>query len=391
MAQNTRFHLLSTVLILILSACTFPPTQTPVIVTEEPPPTEPPPSELESVTLDLTISADTSGTLNTAGQMIEYSFLIKNTGTQSAPGPASMTDDKTTPVCPDFSLVGNQDGNLDPDEEVTCTGTYTITAADLEAGSVTNTATATLEGYTSNQATFTVELATTSALTLTKAANPTTYSQAGQIITYTYVIINSGNVILDGPFSVADDKTSPNCTQPDDGFLSPNEEMSCTATYSITQTDLTNGSVTNNASASNGTITSANVTSTVNSTVSGGNPPVVGESRQHTVEKGEWLWQIARCYGANPKEVINANLQLSHPARLLPGMVVTVPNVGSVGPVLGPPCINWHLVVSGDTWASIASQFSNVDVNFIQRSDVNPRGLVPGIEVRVPVGPLDYP
>jgi LysM repeat protein len=229
------------------------------------------------------------------------------------------------------------------------------------------------------------------ALTLSKAANPTTYNQVGQVITYTYVILNSGNVTLQGTFAIADDKvTTANCTQPGDGALSPNEEMSCTATYSITQADLAAVSVTNNASASNGTITSANATSTVNKSGAAGTSPVIGGSLQHTVVKGEWLWQIARCYGANPREVINANLQLYHPAKLMPGMVVTVPNVGSIGPVLGPPCISWHTVAAGDTWASIA-QLYNADVNFIQKVEVNPRGLVTGAEVRVPVGPYQYP
>jgi hypothetical protein len=230
-------------------------------------------------------------------------------------------------------------------------------------------------------------------LTLSKAANPISYNQANQIITYTYVIINSGNVTLSGTFSVADDKTTPNCPQPEDGLLSPQEEMSCTSTYTITQADVNVGQVTNNASASNGTITSANAAVTVNrsGTVPPQQPPVIGESRQHTTVDGEWLWQIARCYGADPREVINANLQWYHPAKLRPGVVVTVPNVGSVGPVLGPPCLYSHTVAAGDTWASIAGQYSNVDVNFIQRSDVNPGGLVPGTTVRVPVGPEIYP
>jgi LysM repeat protein len=341
--------------------------------------------------LELTVSVDLSVTFNAVGQVITYNYLIRNTGNQSLPGPASVTDDKATTSCREVTTGGNADANLDPTEEVTCTGTHTITQADLDAGSVTNKVTATVGGVTSNTASFPLNLRQNKALTLSKAANPTTYNQVGQVITYTYVILNSGNVTLQGTFAIADDKvTTANCTQPGDGALSPNEEMSCTATYSITQADLAAVSVTNNASASNGTITSANATSTVNKSGAAGTSPVIGGSLQHTVVKGEWLWQIARCYGANPREVINANLQLYHPAKLMPGMVVTVPNVGSIGPVLGPPCIRWHTVAAGDTWASIA-QLYNADVNFIQKVEVNPRGLVTGAEVRVPVGPYQYP
>ena len=40
-----------------------------------------------------------------------------------------------------------------------------------------------------------------------KAASPATYSAVGQIIGYTYMMTNSGNVRLAGPVTVTDDKT----------------------------------------------------------------------------------------------------------------------------------------------------------------------------------------
>ena len=101
-------------------------------------------------------------------------------------------------------------------------------------------------------------------LSLTKTADPSTYSAVGQSISYSYVIENTGNVDLTGPFSVTDDKTSVSCEQPADGILSPGETMSCSASYSITQADLDAGSVTNTASASGDGVTSPDVTATVN-------------------------------------------------------------------------------------------------------------------------------
>ncbi len=90
----------------------------------------------------------------------------------------------------------------------------------------------------------------TARLELSKAANPSEYYQVGQIINYTYTIKNTGNVNLTGIFSVSDDKASVTCSAPEDGTLSPNEEMICSATYAITQADLYNGIVTNSAFAS---------------------------------------------------------------------------------------------------------------------------------------------
>ena len=72
-------------------------------------------------------------------------------------GPVTVADDKATVVCPDVNTVGNNDGFLDPAESITCTASYTITQADLNAGSVTNTAKASADGIDSNEDKATVD------------------------------------------------------------------------------------------------------------------------------------------------------------------------------------------------------------------------------------------
>ena len=129
--------------------------------------------------------------------------------------------------------------------------THTITQADLDAGSLTNTATASTtfgaSPVTSNQASATVNATQTAALSLTKSASPTTYDTLGQVITYTYVLKNTGNVTLAGPFTVADDKlTVPDAAGP----LAPGASVQTSATHTITQADLDAGSLTNTATAS---------------------------------------------------------------------------------------------------------------------------------------------
>jgi uncharacterized repeat protein (TIGR01451 family) len=67
-----------------------------------------------------------------------------------------VADDKATVTCPALTTVGNNDGFLDPGEAVTCTASYSIMQADLNAGSVTNTAKASADGVDSPEDTATV-------------------------------------------------------------------------------------------------------------------------------------------------------------------------------------------------------------------------------------------
>ena len=83
--------------------------------------------------------------------------------------------------------------------------------------------------------------------TFTKAASPTTYSAAGQVINYTYVLTNNG--VGDNALSsiaVTDNKTTVSCPGT---TLADGASMTCTGSYTITGTDVSNGSVTNTATA----------------------------------------------------------------------------------------------------------------------------------------------
>jgi hypothetical protein len=207
------------------------------------------------------------------GDVLHYSYLVTNSGTTILPGPVTISDDKATDEdCPNVNTVGNNDGNLDPAEFITCTASYTISQADLNIGSVTNVASASADLTTSPTATKTVNASQTPALTLVKSASttPTNYDHVGQVISYSYLVTNSGNVSRLGPVTVSDDKAAnelcPAVTTVGnfDNYLDPLESITCTASYTITQADLNAGSVTNVASASAGGTTSPTATKTVN-------------------------------------------------------------------------------------------------------------------------------
>jgi LysM repeat protein len=335
----------------------------------------------------LTVQALNAGQVfNTVGQPITYSYTVTNIGIVPLTGPVTIVDTKTTVSCPAVSTVGNLNNALDPNEIVICTSSYPITAADLTAGSVTNSATAIVGGFSSSQVSTTVSFTPTAAgpLKLTKTASPLTFSQVGQIITYTYVIQNTGTAAI-GPiqFTVMDNKISApiNCGAPAT-TLAPQQTITCTATYAIVQADLTAGRVINSATASGGgTNVSAPATTTI-TLASPGSGLTRGSTTSHTVEKDEWMIQIARCYGASFAAVRAANPSVKDPDVIEIGMILSIPNIGSNGNIYGRPCVGHHTVQSGDTWASIAQRY-NADVAVLQAANKN--SMPVGTVLKIPL------
>lgn len=168
------------------------------------------------------------------GQVITYTYSVINTGNVRLRGPVTVFDDKAIVTCPDVSTVGNGDGFLDPGESLTCSASYVVTQADLNACLVTNNAVAQVDSVTSNPAQATINCAR---LLLTKSANPTTYTSAGQLIVYTYAVTNTGNVTLSGPIIITDDKlgTFPCGFAPS---LAPGASVACTRIYIVQPSDL---------------------------------------------------------------------------------------------------------------------------------------------------------
>ena len=189
------------------------------------------------------------------GQVITYFYNVTNTGNVNITGPIKVIDNKT-------GIINITEENLIPGRTVTGSANHTIVQDDIDSGSITNSAfaTGTIENntITSEPDNETVTAEQNPALFLDKSAYPSTYSTAGSIITYTYNITNTGNVIVLGPIKVTDNKTGIiNVTE---GNLTPRQSIIGTANYTITGADLDNGSVTNEAYAT-GTFNGSNVTS----------------------------------------------------------------------------------------------------------------------------------
>ena len=372
--------LLSATIVFVLASCNFSNNnQNQVIQTT---PTAP-----AGVIIELTVQVNDTDIYDTVGQIITYYYNIKNTGT--IPTSGSVTTIGTTLTCPAFNTIGNLDDFFDPNELLVCTAAYAITQTDLDLGSITNLATVTINGVSSNLVTTTLTTSSSSALKLTKTVMPETYDHMGQQIIYTYVITNSSPTAL-GPaqFIVSDMGMSApiNCGDPA-LILAPNATTTCSVNYTITQADMDASSVSTSATASApGVAPSQPASATITKSTVGTNPPpsnlTPGSTISHKVVAGEWLWQIARCYGAEPIKVNAANSQLPDPAHISPDTTVTIPNIGSAGTIYGPPCVGTHTVQSGDTWNSVALLY-NADITVLQM--VNNNSITVGVTLKVPL------
>jgi uncharacterized repeat protein (TIGR01451 family) len=194
------------------------------------------------------------------GQTITYSFAVTNTGNVTLDdvvvneGDFTGTGELSDIVCADFS------GSLAPNESVTCTATYVATQADVDAGVVSNTATATGtppvgEPVDSDPSEATTPSAPAApALSIVKSANPTSIVAAGETITYSFLVTNTGNVTLtdivvnEGDFSGTGELSAITCPE-GAASLAPGASVTCTATYVTTQADVDAGSITNTATA----------------------------------------------------------------------------------------------------------------------------------------------
>ena len=102
---------------------------------------------------------------------------------------------------------------LAPNATTTCIATYTVLQTDMDNGSINDSAVASATSptgttITSDPAIATVTATQTAAIAIAKTANPTTVTGAGQHVTYTFKVTNTGNVTLSG-VSVSDTPAPP--------------------------------------------------------------------------------------------------------------------------------------------------------------------------------------
>jgi uncharacterized repeat protein (TIGR01451 family) len=197
-------------------------------------------------TAGLKISKNTTTQIVAAvGETIPYTFQVTNSGN------VSVTDVKV--IDPNATGISCSVTSLAPGTGTLCTGTHTVTQADLDTGKIINTASviATPPSGTPtapvDSNTITVPAKQLPSLTVSKATTKATYSAVGDQIPFTFLVRNTGNVTID-PITVTDpNATGIACTP---SALAPGDQVTCTGAHAVTQNDLDSGSVINTASVS---------------------------------------------------------------------------------------------------------------------------------------------
>ena len=276
----------------IVNVATAHGTQPPTTAMPTPAPTD---SNTSTVTITSTASpkldlfkkassiVDSNGDgVQNAGDTINYTFDVTNSGTVTMSNIA-ITDTMLGAANPAVTITCTTPaGGLAPTATMTCTATpYTITQADVDAGNVHNaaTATGTPPGSTtpidpSTPSTTDTPIAAAPSITVAKTADKTTF-KAGDTITYSFAVANTGNVTLTN-VSLADTFTAPatSTTQPTCPTTTLTAKgtagatMTCTMTYTATQADVDKGSIVNAVTATGNPPTGTPVTGTDTHTIS---------------------------------------------------------------------------------------------------------------------------
>ena len=208
-----------------------------------------------------------------AGEVITYRYTATNTGNTTVTTEPAITDNLITDPADLTIDAPFPPAGLPPGGSVTYTGTYTVTLADVQLGSVTNAATADSDGVVSPPDSVTTPVGAAPALSLTKTPDLAEVSAVGQVITYTYEVTNTSSgtpaPAFANPITVSDDRIAGPiaCDPTADNQLVVGETTTCTATYTVTQADLDAGEVVNAATAGTDfagqTVFSPGVTATV--------------------------------------------------------------------------------------------------------------------------------
>ena len=209
--------------------------------------------QTQSLGMTKTLLSATPDTFD-IGTVLQYEFVVTNTGNVTIDGPIIINDS----IAVDASCPAVPNGKLTPDADVTCSGSYTLQAGDLQLGATNNTANAsgTIDGVIvmspSDSAVYPVDSPPSLSIAKNSVPSDITFAAVGDPITYTYRVDNNSDTGLTEDILVVDNRIPDPIVchdASDNGSFGVGAFAICEAIYLITQDDLDAGFVTNEATA----------------------------------------------------------------------------------------------------------------------------------------------
>src|SRR6266540_1852177 len=179
--------------------------------------------------------SSTTTSITAAGQVVPYSYLVTNTGNVSLTG-VTVTDSKADAPgvsCPQTTLAVGAN--------MTCTASHTVTQAEIDAGgNLSNTGIADSDQTGPAQDSLDIPIAQSASLSIDKSSTTTSITAAGQVVPYSYLVTNTGNVSLTG-VTVTDSKADAPGVSCPQTTLAVGANMTCTASHTVTQAEIDAG------------------------------------------------------------------------------------------------------------------------------------------------------
>jgi uncharacterized repeat protein (TIGR01451 family) len=327
-----------------------------------------------------------AGSFSSVGQVVPYTYTIQNTGNITLTGTFSVTDDKIAVVtCPATPASG-----IAPLATLACTGSYTITQADLDADQVVNVATASTSQPVipanpgdpavvalSDTDTATVLANQLPALSLekrVKASSLSSYAAVNDPVTFEYIVTNTGNVTTTGPITIADDKI-PGSLSCGAAGIAPGGTFTCEQVWLADQAALDAGEVTNSAVASmmfdGAPVASAADTATVTAV----QDPKLAIVKTFTGTTSPGLFNVGDVLSYSFVITNNGNVTIDGPLTLTDNL--TTPTCAALpGNKLAPgathTCLTTHTVTQNDTDLGAATNVVSVAGSFDGAPVVSP-------------------
>jgi len=169
---------------------------------------------------------------------LQYPFTLTNT--------SNVTLTEVTVSDPSLASVSCPQTVLAPGQEMACVGVYALPQSVIDTGradlDLTSSGTAPNGDLVTGSAQDVVTIPTSATIELTSSASAPSGTDAGAVITFTFVVTNSGSVSLFG-VTVSDPAVGTVACPTD--VLAPGASVVCAATYVVAQVDIDAGLVRN--------------------------------------------------------------------------------------------------------------------------------------------------